>query len=225
MEIKSTQTIEISPHCILFGAAKSGKTRQIPTLELPLVCSTDQGLASIREHNLACVECTTWDQVVEFMNYCFTPAARQFKTIVFDDLSEMAALYLIKALKANKDGRKAYGQMGEEVLAFIRKMRECKTHTVVIICKEERVQNERGELLYSPMIPGRAVQPLLPYLFGQIYHMESWTDTQGTYGTPNAVYEVMRCKRSDQVEAGDRSGKLAEIEMANLGAIITKVMS
>lgn len=154
------------------------------------------------------------------MNYCFTPAAQQFKTIVFDDLSEMAALYLIKALKANKDGRKAYGQMGEEILAFLRKMRELKTHTIVIICKEERVQNERGELLYSPMIPGRAVQPLLPYLLGQIYHMESWTDP-----ATNQVHEVVRCKRSDQVEAGDRSGKLAELEMANLGAIIQKVMS
>lgn len=220
MQLKSTNTIEISPHCILFGAAKSGKTRQIPTLEAPVICSTDQGLTSIREHNLPCKECNTWDEVVEFMNWCKTAAAAQFKTIVFDDLTEMASLYLIKALAANKDGRKAYGQMGEEVLAFLRSMRQLKTHTVVIICKEERVQNDKGELLYSPMIPGKSIQPLLPYMVGQIYHMELYTDP-----ATNQSYEVIRTKRNNQVEAGDRSGKLLELETANLGMIMQKVMS
>jgi hypothetical protein len=139
---------------------------------------------------------------------------------VFDDLTEMASLYLVMALKATKHGQQAYGAMADEILAFIRRVRTLQNHTVVLLCKEERVQTEKGELLYSPMIPGRAVQPLIPYLVGQIYHMESWTDP-----ATGQSHEVLRCKRNDRIEAGDRSGKLSELEIADLGAINRKVMS
>lgn len=193
----------------------------IPTLENPIVCSTDKGLASIRQHNHACVECNTWNEVAAFNKWASSDSAErnQFKEIVYDDLTEMAGLYLVMALAANKDGRKAYGQMGEEIMFFFREMRKLKQHTVVLLSKEERVQNEKGELLYSPMLPGQALQPMVPYMFGQIYHMETWTDPAGV------LHEVLRCKRTQQVEAGDRSGKLGEIEFANLGEINRKVMS
>lgn len=221
IQIKSTSTVEISPHCIVFGPAKSGKTRLIPTLENPIICSTDSGLASIRGFNHACVECNNWNEVASFNEWATSDSAErnQFKEIVYDDLTEMAGLYLVMALAANKDGRKAYGQMGEEMMYFFREMRKLKQQTVVLLSKEERIQNEKGELLYSPMLPGQALQPLVPYMFGQIYHMEAWTAPDGV------VHEVLRCKRNNQIEAGDRSGKLGEIEFANLGEINRKVMS
>ena len=187
-----------------------------------MICSVDKGLESIRQHNIACVECDTWDQVSEFNRFVFSDSAekKQFREFVYDDLTEAAGLFLVKCLLSNKDGRKAYGQMGEEMMAFFRAIREQKEHIAVMLCKEERIQNEKGELLYSPMLPGKSLQPMVPYMFGQIYHMETWTD-------PNtqAVHEVLRCKRNAQIEAGDRSGKLSEIEFANLGEINRKVMS
>lgn len=222
IQIKSTNTVPVKPHCVVHGPAKSGKTRLIPTLEAPLICSVDAGLASIRHHNIACVECDTWDQVVEFNRFVFSDSAEknQFKEFVYDDLTEAAGLYLVKCMLANKDGRKAYGQMGEEMMAFFRAIRELKTQIAVLLCKEERIQNEKGELLYSPMLPGKALQPMVPYMFGQIYHMETYTDP-----ATKVVSEALRCKRNDRVEAGDRSGKLGEIEWADLGAINRKVMS
>lgn len=219
MQLQSTNSVQVQPHCIVYGPAKSGKTRLIPTCDSPVVCSTDAGLASIREHNIPFVECTTWKQVSEFMTWVRSGGASQFKTVVFDDLSEMAALYLDMALKANKDGRQAYGQMADEILAFIREVRSLPNITVVLICKQERIQDENKALIYAPMVPGKAINPLLSYLVGQIYHMETWTDP-----ATNQVHEVLRCKRDNTCEAGDRSGKLGEIEMAHLGNINAKIM-
>lgn len=219
MQLQSTNSVVVQPHCIVYGPAKSGKTRLIATCEAPVICSTDMGLASIREHNIPFVECETWDKVAQFMQWVRGGGANQFKTIVFDDLTEMASLYLDKALKATSHGQKAYGMMADEILHFIREVRVLSGATVVLICKQERIQNENKELIYAPMIPGKAVNPLLSYLVGQIYHMETWTDDQGQ------VHEVLRCKRNQTCEAGDRSGRLGEIEFANLGAINQKVMS
>jgi len=191
-------------------------------LEAPLICSVDKGLESIRQYDIPCVECDTWDHVAAFNQFVYSDSAekKKYREFVYDDLTEAAGLYLVKCLLANKDGRKAYGQMGEEMMYFFRAIREQREHIAVLLCKEERVQNNKGELLYSPMLPGQALQPMVPYMFGQIYHMELWTHPE-----TQQIHEVLRCKRNQQIEAGDRSGKLAEIEYADLGAINRKIMS
>jgi hypothetical protein len=178
------------------------------------------GLASIRQHNIPFMECPTWNHVAQFMAWVKSGGAKQFKTIVFDDLTEMASLYLVQALAATKHGQQAYGAMADEILAFIRTVRIMQDATVIMLCKQERIQDENKNLIYAPMIPGKAVNPLLSYLVGQIYHMETWTDP-----STGQVHEVLRCKRNSTCEAGDRSGKLNEIEFAHLGQINAKVMS
>lgn len=220
MQLQSTNSVIVQPHAIVYGPAKCGKTRLIPTCEAPVICSTDMGLASIRQHNIPFVECNTWDKVAQFMTWVRGGGAKQFKTIVFDDLTEMASLYLEKALKATTHGQKAYGMMADEILGFIREVRVMQGATVIMLCKQERTQNEQHELIYGPMIPGKAVNPLLSYLVGQIYHMETWTDSNS-----GQVHEVLRCKRNSTIEAGDRSGKLNEIEFAHLGQINQKILA
>ena len=192
----------------------------IPTCNAPVVCDTDGGLASIREHTIPFKQCRSYDEVTEFKNWLNSAEARQFKTAVFDDFSEICAMYLKKALSTTKDGRQAYGAMSDEMMAFLRSIRDITTHTVVLICKEDRIQNQNMALVYAPMVPGKAMQPMLPYLIGQVYRMETYTDQAS-----NQTYPVIRCQKNDYCEAKDRSGKLAEIESAHLGNIIAKVMS
>ena len=212
---------------MIYGPAKSGKTRTIKTLKAPLICSCDDGLESIKDVAFPVVECDSWDKIVEFKNFVFSDSAEKKKycEFVFDDISEMASLYLLKALKANKDGRKAYGLMADEMMAFFRAIRKVKGNIVHLIAKEEKIQNDKLEFLYSPMLPGKQLNGMVEYLFGQIYHMEEWVDAEGSAGPPGTKYEVFRCKRMQGIEAGDRSGKLGEIEFANLGAVNDKVMS
>lgn len=209
-------------HCLIYGQAKTGKTRLIPTAPNPIVCNADNGLSSIREHNLPFVNCFDWAAVMEFSKWILeSKEANQFETVFFDDLTEIAEQFLVKEKPKHKNLMQAYGELNDSMMKFVRDMRNSPTKNIVFICKQERIKDETtGGLIYSPAIPGKAVAPMLPYLWGEVYHMESWTDP-----TTNVRHEVLRTKGNDQYVAGSRSGKLGEIEFANLGAIFQKVKS
>lgn len=220
MQLEYTDSTPVMPHCLVYGPAKSGKTRLIKTLQQPFICNTDMGLASIRDCKFPKKDCHSYPEVQAVLNWLKSGGVTQFKEIVFDDFSEMCALYIKDALQKNKDGRKAYFEMATDMLQFIRDVRLLANVTVVLIAKQERITTSDGRLLYSPMVPGQALQPLLAYYVGQIYRMETWTNP-----ADNVTHEVLRCKRTDDIEAGDRSGRLDPIEYANLGAIIQKTLS
>lgn len=220
MQIESTNNVPIQPHAIIYGPAKSGKTRLIPTSPNPIVISTDNGLASIRQNNIPFINCQTWEQCKEAIDWIKSGGARKYQSIWFDDLTEMACIHLAKVMPTVKHGQQAYGMMADEVLALLRSMRQMRDSTIYFICKEERIQDDKLRLIYSPVIPGKAATPFLSYLVGQIYRMETYTEPQ-----TQKVYEVLRCKRTETTEAGDRSGKLNELELANIGQIYQKIMS
>lgn len=192
----------------------------IPTCPNPVVCSTDQGLASIREHNIPYTEATKYEQVIQFFDWLETPEASQFQTAIIDDFTEVCEMRLKMELAQTTHGQQAYGKMADEMLGLLRRIREIKTHVVIMICKEDRVQDQNKALVYAPMIPGRVLQIQIPYLFGQVYRMESMKNP-----ADGSQYPVIRCQKNDQCEAKDRSGKLSELESAHLGNIIAKVMS
>lgn len=220
MELLSTQSVVMQPHSVLYGPAGSQKTRMIPTCPSPVICSTDQGLFSIREFDIPHTKCTKYEQCVAFLDWLNTSEAAQFQTAVIDDFTEVCEMRLKMELAQTTHGQQAYGKMADEMLSFLRRVREITTHTVILICKEDRIQDQNKALVYSPMIPGRVLQIQIPYLFGQVYRMESYLDPQ-----TQQRYPVIRCQKNDQTEAKDRSGKLGELEQAHLGNIIAKVMS
>jgi hypothetical protein len=147
-----------------------------------------------------------------------------FETIVIDDLTELAEQFLFEEKPKHKNLMQAYGQLNDEMMKLIRQIRwEIPNKYVMLICKQDKIKDElTGGMIYSPMFPGKAVAPMLPFLFGEVYHMESWRDP-----ATNQSYEVLRTKRDsmNQFDAGSRSGKLAELEMADMGAIFRKIMS
>lgn len=221
MKLQSTNTVVIKPHSIVYGPTKSGKTRLIPTLTAPVIMNTDFSLGSIRDSNIPFADCPQWKDIDEFLKWVYAGTeSKQFKEVVVDDFSEMCNIRLQSLLPLHKDARQAYGQMADDMLAFLRKIKTITSHTIVVLCKEERIQDANKNLIYSPMVPGNAVQCLLGYLCDQLYHMETWTDPAS-----NIVHPVLRTKGNLSCIAGDRSGRLSEIEFANLGAINAKVMS
>lgn len=221
IQLQSTSNVAVSTCALLYGAAKSGKTRTIPTCESPVICSTDKGLSSIREHNIPFVDCTTWSQVQEFATWAVSSKeATQFSTIVIDDLSEAAEILLAEVKPRHKSNIPAYGEFADTLMAFVRKIREVPRN-ILLICKQEKVRDETtGGLLYGPKLPGQLSQQNMPYLVGEIWHMEQWTDP-----STQIVHDVIRTKRTNSVDAGSRSGRLAEIEFANMANIFAKVRS
>jgi hypothetical protein len=221
LQLLSTNTVTPVSHCLIYGPAKSGKTRLIPTAPQPVICSSDAGLASIREHNLPFHEVQTYSDYLVFEQAATKGELNGFETVAIDDLTEIAYLFIQEERPKHKNLMQAYGALNDEMMRVIRFWRNQSAFTAVIICKQERIKDEStGGLIYAPMIPGKAVAPQLPYLFGSVYHTEEWTDP-----TTQAVHEVVRCKRNAQYDAGDRSGKLNEIEFANLKDIFAKVLS
>lgn len=223
MQIQSTKSVKVLPHCLVYGPAKSGKTRLIPTCPRPFVCSTDNGLSSIRDTDTPFVAIRSWHQFQsEFLPWVFSKSSEQFHTIIIDDITELAEQFLVEEKPRHKNLMQAYGQLNDEFMALIRKLRELPKY-LMIIAKQDKIKDEiTGGMIYSPMFPGKAVAPMLPFLFGEIYHMESYTDPKTNVQTP-----TLRTKRDqyNQYDAGSRSGKLAEIEVANIGNIFTKIMS
>lgn len=222
MQIQSTNTVKVSPQCLIYGAAKSGKTRLIPTMPKPFVCSTDNGLSSIRDSDIKFYNCTNWSNFKrEFLPWVFSTQANEYSTIVIDDLTELAEQFLVEEKPRHKNMMQAYGQLNDEFMLLIRKFRELQKY-LVFICKQDKIKDElTGGMIYSPMFPGKAVQPMLPFLFGEVYHMESYTDPKTAI-----AYPTLRTKRDqfNQYDAGSRCGKLQEIEFANMGEIFKKMM-
>jgi hypothetical protein len=224
MQIYSTATVQPTTHCLLYGPSKCGKTRALATAPNPIICSTDDGLSSIRDKNLPFVDVRSWAQLLEFRKWLKGSAeAKQFQTICFDDLTEIAEQFLVAEKPQHKNLMQAYGRLNDEMMLFIRELRDIRGQNVIFTCKQDRIKDEiTGGLIYSPMIPGKAVQPMLPYLVGEVYHMEQWVDPAS-----KIAYEVFRTKRDpmNQYDAGSRSGRLSEIEFADFSAIFAKVMS
>jgi hypothetical protein len=181
----------------------------------------DEGLSVLRSSNLPFHRCTTFNDYLVFENAAKTGDLNKFDTVCLDDLTELAELFLVTEKPKHKNLMQAYGALNDEMMRIIRFWRNQTNFIVVMICKQERIKDEStGGLIYAPCIPGKAVAPMLPYLLGSVYHMEEWIDPKTQIGTG-----VLRCKRNSQYEAGDRSGKLAELELANLNNIFTKSLS
>lgn len=220
MKIETTSSVQVQPHAMLYGAPKVGKTRLIPTSDNPIVISTDNGLSSIRGNNIPFINCTNWKECQEALKWAVAEGCKKYASLWIDDFTEMANMKLLETMSRVKHGQQAYGEMADEMLALIRLLRQVRGATVYMICKEERIQDNELRLIYAPVIPGKAANGMLSYLVGQVYRMEHYTD-QNT----GQVFEVLRTKRTPTIEAGDRSGKLAELELANIGQIYRKIMS
>lgn len=222
MQIYTTNTVKVTPCVVLYGPAKSGKTRMIPTCPAPFIISSDRGLASIRDKNIDFAPVASYTQFKEAIAFAKSSAANKYQTIVIDDLSEVAEQFLVEEKPKHKNLMQAYGVLNDEMMKIIREFRSIAKF-IVLICKQDKIKDETtGGLLFAPYIPGQAVQKMLPFLVDEVYHMESWTDT-----TTGTTYEVVRTKRDaqNQYEAGSRSGKLGEIEFANFTDIFQKILS
>lgn len=221
LQLQSTSEVNPVNHCLIYGKAKSGKTRLIPTAPNPIICSTDEGLASIRQFNIPFFSVKTYADYLRFEKAAFAGEFAKFQTLVIDDLTELTEIFLTVTKPKHKNLMQAYGELNDEVMRLIRVWRSQTALTVVFICKQERIKDEStGGLIYAPAIPGKAVAPMLPYLLGSVYHMEQWTDP-----TTQKTYDCLRTKQNNQFEAGDRSGKLSELEVADLSQIFKKTLS
>lgn len=219
MQIKKTGDQSIAHvNFLVYSAAGIGKTVLASTMPKPLILSAESGLLSIKDKNVDFVEIKS---LADLKDAYLIASRSDHESIVLDSLSEIAEIILLdlkgqKTSKGNSvDGRAAYGEMQDTLASVIRGFRDLPKHFLAT-AKLDRVQDENGMLLYSPMMPSKTSSQALPYLFDEVFAIRI-QDLDGV------KYRYLQCQPDGIWLAKDRSGKLAEKEKADLTFIIDQI--
>lgn len=204
---------------MVYGLAGAGKTRLLGTAPGVLILSAENGLLSLKVHNLPFIEVKTIQDLQYVYHQILTnPQWAWVQTVALDSISEIAETLLQALMASNANKQRAYGEMAQEVLNQLRTFRDIPGRNVVFIAKQGRVKDEQtGGMLYGPLMPGQQLDQHMPYMFDEVFQLCTFT---GQDGKP---YGALRTRRDNQNEAKDRSGLLDEWERPDLTAIFNKI--
>lgn len=206
--------------CVLFGGPGSGKTPLLNSAPRPVLCVTEPGLLSMRNSSIPTWEAYTRDKILEFCDWLFrSPEAKNFDTVAFDSVSQIAELILTDELnpKKNKDGRAAYGKMSIAVMEIANALYYLPNKHICLIAKQG---TEDGTGLKKPFFPGQDLNVKIPHLYDEILHLGL-----NTVPGVNGPIKAIRTLQNFEVMARDRSGRLAELEPPDLTLLFNKAMS
>jgi hypothetical protein len=200
---------------IIYGPPGSGKTPVVNTAPRPLLLACEPGLLSMRNSTVPTWFAPDVPKLDEFWKWFFgSQETKNFDTIAVDSISQMADVYLQDALKTNKHGLKAYGEMASETMDKLRQLYYTKGKHTYLICKEGNVDGYK-----RPFMPGQQLNVDLPHLFDQILYLN-------IHNIPGAgAHKAFRCTPDISIMSRDRTGMLNEYEPPDFGAIVKKVMS
>lgn len=217
MELKTTKDLHLAKVSVLvYGQSGAGKTSLIKTLEKPLVLSAEGGLLCLAGTDIPYLEIKSIEDLRAAYNW-LTEEKRDFKTICLDSISEIAEVVLISEKKATKDGRAAYGNLADIMTGLIRAFRDLPGYDVYFSAKQEKSQDEDGKVFYGPSMPGKTLTQGIEYFFDEVFALRIKKDEEGN------VLRALMTSSNGLWSAKDRSGKLEDIEPADLGSIIRKI--
>lgn len=206
---------------VVYGEAKTGKTRLAATLPSPFIFSTERGLLSLRAERIPYANINTIDELVEaYIWATSSKEANAYRSIVLDSISDMGEIVL--AAEAKKHGKNGFGKWTEtsdKIMQMYRDFRNIQRKHVYFIAKQEWDKDDVGQTKFRPSMPGKELTKQLPYMFDGIFQLCTFRTAEGQ------LYNALRTRRDNLNEAGDRSGKLLEWEEPHLGKIIQKIMS
>jgi hypothetical protein len=208
---------------VVFGEPGSGKTPvAIKTAPRPILLATEPGLLSVRDvTTVPGVLATTGPAIRDFLTWFTSSAeARGFDTLVTDSVSQWAEIVLAEKLAVNKDGRKAYGEMAQDVMKYLRDLYYQQQKHIVLVTKQTYI-DENGIPVRKPYFPGKELYVQVPHLYDLFMHLGKIPP-----GTPNYPEGQLafRTRSAWDVFARDRSGNLSEFEFPDFNAIFTKAM-
>jgi len=203
---------------VVYGQSGAGKTSLIPTLPNPITLSAEGGLLSIQDANLPYIEIANMADLGEaFLWASQSDEAKQFDSIALDSISEIGEVVLNYEKKEAKDPRQAYGALAEQMTDLIRSFRDLPGKNVYFSAKLEKSADEMGKIAYNPSMPGKSLTQGLPYFFDLVLALRLERDADGN------IQRALQCRDDGFWLSKDRSGKLAQWEAPDLGAIIRKI--
>lgn len=199
---------------VIYGPPGSGKTPILNTAPRPLLLACEPGLLSMRGSRIPTYLGYTVKDINDFFDWFFKSAeVKNFDTLGVDSTSQMADVYLQEALRTNKHGLKAYGEMATNTMAHLRGLYYTKEKHAYLIAKESSVDTFR-----KPWWPGKDLNINVPHLYDEILNLN-------IHNVPGmGQVKAFRCQPSIDTLARDRTGMLAEFEPPDFGALIRKAM-
>ena len=205
---------------IVYGQSGAGKTTLIKTLPDPIIISAESGLSAISDVDIPYITVNSVSDLLAAYKFLKTDKeASKFKTIAIDSISEIAEVCLAQEKKASKDPRKAYGNMSEKMIEFIRLFRDLPKH-VYISAKLDKIQDDTGRIFYSPSMPGKQTGAAMPYFFDIVAALRVEKDSDGN------IVRFLQCQPDGIYSAKIRTSGNVEIlehEEPDLGALIKKL--
>jgi len=204
---------------VVYGPPGSGKTPLLNTAPRPLLLACEPGLLSMRSSTVPTYQGFTTAAIDEFFKWFFnSEETKNFDTIGVDSISQMADIYLQDALKTKKHGLQAYGDMATKTMEHLRALYYTRNKHTYLIAKEQS-SDDNGIRYRKPFMPGQQLPVELPHLFDEILYLS-------IHNIPGAgQHKAFRCQGSIDALARDRTGKLAEFEQPEFGALVKKCMS
>ncbi len=204
---------------LVYGESGAGKTRLITTTGEPtVVISAEAGLLSIRDSDVSVIEVNSIDDVREAWSYLASEEGSHFKWVCLDSISEIAEVVLADEKRNEKDPRRAYGVMSEQMVELVKAFRDLPGRHVYVSAKLDKVKDEvSGGLMYGPSAPGQQLGKALPYLFDEVWMLRVERDAEGN------LTRWLQTSGDNQRIAKDRSGALEMFETPDLAAIVAKI--
>lgn len=202
---------------LVYGRSGVGKTRLMATAPGPIIVSAEGGLLSLRDQSVPAIEIKALDDLNRTLDYLMGPAGGSFYTICIDSISDIAEKVLANAKAGTKDGRKAYGDLADQMWDTIRAFRDIKGKCVVMVAKAQYVKDETtGITRWAPAMPGKQLTQGLAYQYDEVFHL-------GQYKGAGGDFTALQTQTDLQYEAKDRSGSLDFFEYPDLTAVFNKI--
>lgn len=196
-----------------------GKTTLCATAPSPLIISAESGMLALSHLRIPTVVITKLAEMYDVYRFLTQSAdARYFATVCLDSISELAEVVLGVEKGANKDPRKAYGNMQDDMTGLIRAFRDLPGKNVYFSAKQRAIKDDvTGVTLYGPSMPGQQLAPNLPYFFDEVFALDV---APGQDGRP---IRYLRTQPDIRFDCKDRSGTLDPYERPDLTHIFTKI--
>ncbi len=208
---------------LVYGRGGIGKTTLMSTLDpaSTLILSAESGLLSLAQKNIDYIQIEKMQDFYDAYQFITeAPEAKKYKTIGIDSVTEIAEVLLTTFKRINKDPRKSYGDLADDMAEAIRKFRDLKGLNVVFSAQQVRIVDEdSGVTTYMAAMPGKTLLGKVPYFPDEVFYMTLMPGDDGTQ------YRVLKTQVGFGYDAKDRSGALNAIEEPDLGKIIDKILA
>ena len=152
-----------------------------------------------------------------------------YKTLFVDSISEASRRCRVWAEQQpeafNERGRKnllgVYGLVAREMIAWLQQLQHARNRTVIFIAVLEKVVDDFNITTWRPQIEGQRTGNVLPAIVDEFLVLEFLDFGDG------APVRALVCTEPNpwKLPAKDRSGKLAQVEPPDLGALLAKLSS